>query len=70
MTNPRGLGFGDEVPEDDMAEQLIPVDVGDDETDLDDVRVSISREADASEADLIDQAIAVPLPDDDPDLDR
>ena len=57
--------FEDEAPGDDVAEQLIPVDAGDDEAALEAaVPVSISRDSEASEADLIDQSIAVPLAED------
>lgn len=69
MTTGDGLSFGDDAPEADAVEQLIPIDVSDEDAALDAARVTISREADASEADLIDQAITVPLPDD-PDFDR
>ena len=64
MTDPEG-GFDAEAPEEDVVEQLIPVDTDDEEGGLEDVRVSLSRDWDASEADLIDQSIAVPLADDD-----
>ena len=63
MTRPEDA-FEDEAPGDDVAEQLIPVDAGDDEAALEAVPVSISRDSEASEADLIDQSIAVPLADD------
>lgn len=69
MTNPDGLSYGDDAPEADVAEQLIPVDVSDEDTALDATGVRISRDLDASEADLIEQAIVVPL-DDEPDFDR
>jgi hypothetical protein len=69
MTDPDGPSFDDDAPEADVAEQLIPVEISDEDTDLDIARVRISRDWDASEADLIDQAIVVPL-DDDPDFDR
>jgi hypothetical protein len=68
MTNPDGPSYGDDAPEADVAEQLIPVDVSDEDTALDATRVHISRDWDASEADLIEQAIVVPL--DEPDFDR
>jgi hypothetical protein len=63
------LPFGDDAPEADVAEQLIPVDEADDERGLDAARVSIARDWDAAnEADLIEQAITVP--DDDSEFDR
>jgi len=68
MTNPDGSGFGDDAPEADVVEQLIPIDVSDEDTWRDAARVASSRDWQASEADLIDQAIAVP--DDDSEFDR
>jgi hypothetical protein len=68
MTNPDGGGFGDDAPEADVVEQLIPIDVSDEDTWRDAARVASSRDWQASEADLIDQAIAVP--DDDSEFDR
>lgn len=71
MSTPNGPAFDDEAPEADVAEQLIPVDVDDEEEGgLDAARVSVSRNWEANEADLIEQAIAVPLSDDDPEFDR
>jgi hypothetical protein len=71
MSTPNQPVFGDDAPEADVVEQLIPVDVDDEEEGgLDAERVSVSRNWDANEADLIEQSIAVPLTDDDPDLDR
>ncbi|CRZ14203.1 hypothetical protein [Mycolicibacterium neworleansense] len=63
-------GLGDDAPEADVVEQLIPVGV-DDEDDAMSVlrRVRISTDVEATEADLIDQAIVVPL-DDESDFDR
>ena len=61
MTNP-------EAPEADVAEQLVPIDVNDEDTWRDAARVARARDWEASEADLIEQAIAVP--DDDSDFDR
>jgi len=69
MSTPRDPAFGDETPEADAVEQLIPVDI-DDEDDLEPRRVALSPTLDADEADLIEQSIAVPLSDNDPDLDR
>jgi hypothetical protein len=69
VTDSGDIQFGSDAAEADLVEQLIPVEVDDDDTDLDVSRVAVSRDADASEADLIDQAIAVPL-DDEPDFDR
>ncbi|MBO0676061.1 hypothetical protein JRC04_01145 [Mycolicibacterium sp. S2-37] len=70
MTTPRDPAFGYEATEADIAEQLIPVDVDDEEGGIDPARVALSRTYDADEADLIEQSIAVPLTDDDPDLER
>lgn len=71
MTDPDGLPVDDDIPEADVVEQLIPVDVSDeDDTWLEAARVTKARDWDASEADLIDQAIAVPLADDDAEFDR
>ena len=68
MTNPDGTAFGDDAPEADVVEQLIPIDVSDEDTWRDAARVTSARGWEASEADLIDQAIAVP--DDDSEFDR
>ena len=68
MTNPDGGGFGDDAPEADVVEQLIPIDVSDEDTWRDAARVAGARDWQASEADLLDQAIAVP--DDDSEFDR
>lgn len=63
-------GFVDDVPEADVAEQLIPVGVDDEDDAMSDLRrVRVSTDAEATEADLIDQAIVVPL-DDESDFDR
>lgn len=63
-------GFDDDIPEADVAEQLIPVGVDDEDDAMSDLgRVRISTDTDATEADLIDQAIVVPL-DDESDFDR
>jgi hypothetical protein len=70
MTTPRDPASGADASEADIAEQLIPVDVSDEDVALDPERVSLSRNFDADEADLIEQAIAVPLTEDDPDFDR
>ncbi|WP_422746818.1 hypothetical protein ACN27E_04290 [Mycobacterium sp. WMMD1722] len=71
MSTPNDPAFGHEATEADVAEQLIPVDVDDEEGGLDPARVALSRHFDADEADLIEQSIAVPLADDDdPDFDR
>ena len=69
MTNPDGLSLGDDTPEADVVEQLIPVEDGDEDEWLEASRVTSAKDWEASEADLIDQAIVVPLPDD-PDLER
>ncbi|WP_102144241.1 hypothetical protein [Mycobacterium hubeiense] len=69
MTTPDEFSFGDDAPEADAVEQLIPVEVSDEDTDLDADRVTMSRDWDANEADLIEQAIAVPLSDE-ADFDR
>jgi hypothetical protein len=68
MTNPDGGAFGDDAPEADVVEQLIPVDVRDEDTWQDAARVTSARDWEANEADLIEQAIAVP--DDDSEFDR
>lgn len=60
MTNPDGSEFGDDAPEADVAEQLIPIDVSDEDKWRDAARVATARDWEASEADLIEQAIAVP----------
>lgn len=71
MTSPRDPGFGDETPEADVVEQLIPVDATDEEDGgLDPERITVSGTLDANEADLIEQSIPVPLSDDDPEFDR
>lgn len=70
MTSPRDQGFGDETPEADVVEQLIPVVADDEDGGLDPERIAVSSTLDASEADLIEQSIPVPLSDDDPELDR
>jgi hypothetical protein len=68
MTNPDGTAFGDDAPEADAVEQLIPIDASDEDTWRDAARVTSARDWQASEADLIEQAIAVP--DDDSEFDR
>ena len=68
MTNPAGGAFGDEAPEADVVEQLIPIDVLDEDMWREAGRVASARDWDANEADLIEQAIAVP--DDDAEFDR
>ena len=68
MTNPVGSEFGDDAPEADVVEQLIPIDVSDEDKWRDAARVTSARDWEASEADLIEQAIAVP--DDDSEFDR
>lgn len=60
MTNPEGRVFGDDTPEADVAEQLIPIDADDADTWRDAARVATVRDWDANEADLIEQAIEVP----------
>ena len=68
MTNPEGTAFGDDAPEADVVEQLIPIDVRDEDLWREAARVASARDWDADEADLIEQAIVVP--DDDADFDR
>jgi hypothetical protein len=68
MTNPEDGAFGDDTPEADVVEQLIPVDEGDQDTWRDAARVTTARDWDANEADLIEQAIDVP--DDDSEFDH
>jgi hypothetical protein len=60
MTNPDRDEFGDDASEADVAEQLIPIDVGDEDTWRDAAHVTNARDWEANEADLIEQAIAVP----------
>lgn len=64
MTNAHGLPPTEDIPEADLVEQRIPVEVPDDE-ELDVARLQNTRDADADPADLIDQAISVPMPGDD-----
>jgi hypothetical protein len=68
MTNFGGNAFGDDAPEADVVEQLIPVEVSDEDTWLDAEGVASARDWEASEADLIDQAVVVPH--DDSEFDR
>jgi hypothetical protein len=68
MTSPDGSVLGDGASEADVAEQLIPIEVSDDDTWRDAARVTGARDWEASEADLIEQAIAVP--DDDSEFNR
>lgn len=68
MTEPGARAVGDDAPEADAAEQLIPVDEDDEDTWRDVERVATARNWDANEADLIDQAIAAPS--DDSEFDR
>ncbi|HET6735037.1 hypothetical protein [Mycobacterium sp.] len=68
MTKPERRVFGDDAPEADVAEQLMPIDVDDPDTWRDAARVATVRDWDANEADLIEQAIEVP--DDGSEFDR
>jgi hypothetical protein len=68
MTRPDGRAYGDDTPEADVVEQLIPIDVSDEDTWQEAAHVTTARDWDASEADLIDQAIPVPV--DDLEFDR
>jgi hypothetical protein len=68
MTTPEGAAFGDDAPEADVVEQLIPIDVRDEDPWFEAARVARARDWDATEADLIEQAIVVP--DDDAEFDR
>jgi hypothetical protein len=68
MTSPDGSVLGDGASEADVAEQLIPIEVSDEDTWRDAARVMGARDWEASEADLIEQAIAVPG--DDSEFDR
>jgi hypothetical protein len=68
MTHPEGRVLGDDTPEADVVEQLIPIDDDDADTWRDAARVAPARDWDASEADLIEQAIEVP--DDGSEFDR
>lgn len=68
MTSPDGSPLGDDGSEADVAEQLIPIEISDEDPWRDAARVTGARGSEASEADLIDQAIVVP--DDDSEFDR
>ncbi len=68
MTHPEGSTFGDDAPEADVVEQLIPIDAGDEDAWGDALSVTTARNWEADEADLIEQAIAVP--EDDSEFDR
>lgn len=68
MTHPEGSTFGDDAPEADVVEQLIPIDDGEEDTWGDALRVTTAHNWEANEADLIEQAIAVP--DDESEFDR
>jgi len=68
MTSPDSSVLGDGASEADVAEQLIPIEVSDDDTWRDAAHVTGARDWEASEADLIEQAIAVP--DDESEFDR
>jgi hypothetical protein len=57
-----------DASEADLAEQLIPIEVSDEDTWRDAERVMGARDWEASEADLIEQTI--PVPDDDSEFDR
>ena len=68
MTSPDGSALSDDASEADVAEQLIPIEVSDEDPWRDAARVTDARGSEASEADLIEQAIVVP--DDDSEFDR
>lgn len=68
MTKPDDRDLGDDVPEADVAEQRQSIDVDDEDTWQDAVRVDTARDSEANEADLIEQAI--PVPDDDSEFER
>lgn len=68
MTSREGSALGDNASEADVAEQLIPIEVSDEDTWQDAARVTGARDWEANEADLIEQAIAVPV--DDSEFDR
>lgn len=68
MTSPDGSALGDDGSEADVAEQLIPIEISDEDPWRDAARVTGARGSEASEADLIEQAIVVP--DDDSEFDR
>jgi hypothetical protein len=68
MTHPEGRVLGDDAPEADVAEQLMPIDDDDPDTWRDAARVASVRDWDAAEADVIEQAIEVP--DDGSEFDR
>jgi hypothetical protein len=64
MTSADGVPLAGDIPEADLAEQLIPIDVSADEEGLDPTHLTNASTV-ADPADLIDQAISVPLPADD-----
>jgi len=64
MTSAEGIAATDDIPEADLAEQQIPIDVSADE-EPDPTQLTNASAMDANPADLIDQAISVPLPADD-----
>ena len=68
MTSPDGNELSDDASEADVAEQLSPVEVSDEDPWREVARVTGARGSEASEADLIEQAIVVP--DDDSEFDR
>jgi hypothetical protein len=68
MTSPDGSVLSDGASEADVAEQLTPIEVSDEDTWRDAARATGARDWEASEADLLEQAIAVP--DDDSEFDR
>lgn len=70
MTSAERVPPADDIPEADLAEQQIPVDVSADEEELDPTPLTTAGAMDADPADLIDQAISVPLPADDYQIDR
>ena len=70
MTSTDGIPLADDIPEADLAEQLIPIDVSADEEGLDPTQLTNASTMDANPADLIDQAISVPLPADDYPIDQ
>jgi hypothetical protein len=70
MTSADPIPQADDIPEADLAEQQIPIDVNADEEGLDPTHLTNASTVDADQADLIDQAIGVPLPADDYDIEQ
>ena len=70
MTGAERVPLADDIPEADLAEQQIPVDVSADEERDSIPPLTTASATDADPADLIDQAISVALPADDYQIDQ